>query len=1365
MSTSTPPNGQAASNEAGAAQHPDPNHLSLPTFHSVREPSNEREGRVSRTESTASGSASNRSRSRNPEPQSSRLLERLSFASNNARNDVDSKSKEKEKEREKEKAKENDIPRHNVSRRSGGFLLEPVSNSKRLSRESPTPSARQDLEDKRNGGDSELTLAKRRNRTYGHSSSSFKRSPLASEVKQDPVIHNYPISDQLVHGTDVRRSFSTSHSGSHFEATSGSTSRTMDVQRPPIPQVGFDNDPAQIVNMALTLSEGRRRLASGRRYVSTDQGDRRVVSAASTTNPSNTVRRRSIAPFLATNRQSSQSGSPRRKTSTKLWDSNTPTTPQSVDVSVTEVVPNLDVDSDFMDQISPATTARVAKAKAYFELAHEHRRLLPHLPPIRKPGTHVHLTGPEAMQKAYNPLQYVRNRKLRIWEKTAIDSEAEGWHDVLKVRAWVDAVVSSHPETQHDSLECVRLPPLDLRTAEADHEDTDDSPDEPKSTVLPRVVEQLRPKPLRPRSDWVTHPADLIADAYWLEQGLNKTKIQDRDNNLIYPPNTHFTFSGWRNQTPVNVPSRLQQPSPPPESHGDSLEETPSSALPELPTFKSAHHTHKSGRHGRRRDLIRDSVHGKSGSSSRERSRIRKKLFQDSSDSDYSASMSSEDAGIERGRRRLRRKRHETTVNNGLDKPRGHSQSKQTQQTSVPSHGDSSQGSSAPTSKRTSMDHTGLNKLFRVDSFKKSTPLTRSRNRQDASRPRSIQVPVRSSLEHEHHPRASTEYDTTTAPNSPNGVEWPSIAINLSPPPSRPSSPSKNPLSTILHPFHRKPHRGQGQISTTDFAHVPPVESVREDDVEKPVNDTDSRGQSPMTRTLTSLTKNQTNSTDVDDGTMQSSIEHRHSTASKASMRSTANAGTDHSRIRAIFKGGRIAEIVGNEVSRVGDFIWKRDIPIIYRHRGSASEGSIRSYEGSDSEREQHHQQQQQHSHHHGHHNQQQPLPPQQNGTTLKTPPHPTRSRSSTVSSTKSDRVAPAVMKTSNLESDRPRYNNPNLPSFTSPFQKDRQRQEKQQGLLAPEDAAIRSDPTDHISLLAAQRRAASHSPRLAALPKLDTGTPTTPSEVSRQKSYGFGAALDLSRSRDASDQLNSVIGPKSGLGVLRPTRSTSDLSKMGGSELGQEDGEPADVTWRDIERAYALLFTSTVKAREIGRRAEDPGEELPAFLLASLTPENRALHSAKPLRVKKRERHIVAAQNIMKTLEGHSLTFNKKLHSFTTSLIPTLHSQLQILEDQVENNMTPQVRMTADSAGELSMKLSTTSTLAVKELNDTIEVAFRRKRRGPIRLFRKLWFAGIEWTVVGLLWLIWAVVSVVRLALGMGRCVVRGVRWLLWID
>jgi hypothetical protein len=650
--------------------------------------------------------------------------------------------------------------------------------------------------------------------------------------------------------------------------------------------------------------------------------------------------------------------------------------------------------------------------------------------------------------------------------------------------------------------------------------------------------------------------------------------------------------------------------------------------------------------------------------------------------------------------------------------------------------GDSSQGSSAPGSKRSSIDHSAFSKLFKVDSLKTATPLTRSRNRQDASRSRNVgQVPIRSSLEHERPPRASTDYDTATAPSSPTTVEWPSIAINLSPPPSRTGSPTRKPIATILHPFHRKTHKEHGSISTTDFAHVPPVQSHP-----APTSHTDSadsRNHSPMTRGISPLSKNRTNSTEADDLALHSSHEQRHSVASRVSTRSKEVPVADHSKLRGIFKGGRIAEIVGNEVSRVGDYIWKRDPPNAYRHGGSTSEASIGPYE-TDSDKEHHHQ--------------------HQNGNILKTPPPMARSRSSTFESIPDGEIHPH-------NSDRPKYNNPNLPSFTSPFQKDRDQQEKKHGLLSPDDTAIRQDSSDHVGHI--RPRSNSRSPRLAQLPRLDTGgqTGNTPNDLSRQNTYGFGAALDLSRSRDASDQLNSVLGPVTGLSHLRPIRSTGDLAKANGSESGFDNQDGADVTSRDIERAYALLYTSTVKAREIGRRADDSDEDMPSYLYESLTTENKVRHNSIPMRVKRRERHIVAAQNIIKTLDGHNATVNNKLHTFTSSLIPALHTQLQALEDQVENTLTPQVRRTADAAGELSMKLSTTSTLAVKELNDTIEVAFRRKRRGPIRFVRKAWFAGIEWTVVGLLWLIWAIVSVIQNVLGLGRGMVRTVKWLFWID
>lgn len=1313
MSASTPvrPNGPAAT-KVFQDRADDNNHPSLPAFHSVHDYSR---GGEAGPDLVASSAPSHHSESRSGDHEAHLISGRLSFGSS-VRSD-ESKSKDK--------GKENDAVLYHVQRNSGGFLLESITNQKRFSQSSWT-TAHGDSRKKRESAGSDLSVSKRRQRNNANSNSSFRSSPLASEFRRDPIVHDHSTSDTLIPGTDIRRSLSSTQGVVRMNGSAASSSSNAEFQKPAVANVGYDQDPAQIVQMALSLSEGRRRLASGRRYVSMEQGERRVISTASTIDPRNSVRGKSIAPFLATNRQASRTGSPKGRQSNPLPDAN-----------YSELDEGLGYDMDFADQISPATAARVEKAKIYFEIAHEHRRLLSHLPPIRKPGSPASSTGPEAMQKAYNPLQYVRNRKLRIWEKTSFDSEADGWHDVEKVRAWVDAVISSHLETQHDELECVRLPPLDQRTAKSDDEDREDALNEPKSATSPRIPDPYHSKPTRPRSDWVTHPADLIADAYWLEQGMNKTKIQDRDNSLIYPPDTHFKFSGWRNTTPLDMRSDLQQPSPAPEIDTVTSDEAPPSALPELPTFKSAHRHHK---YARRRSKFKDSLQIKESSSSRERSRIRRKLFHDS-ESDDSASSSSDGDAIERGRRRLRRKRLQSPGEEGQKARGSSSPSKHS-----PRVGDSSQGSSAVDSKRSSVDHSALAKILKIDTLKKASPLSRSRNREGSSRPTSTRMPLRSSLEQERPPRASSDYDTTTVQNSPTGPQWPSIAINLSPPPSRAPSPARKPISAILTPFQRKhDHEENERISATDFARAPSAQPNQlAGEVKNHLDSSGSRGTSPMTRGMSPSSKNHTESPQPDDLILQHSGENSYNAASKVTTRSAGTSGSDHSRLRGIFKGGRIAELVGNEVSRVGDFIWKREPPPLYKHRPSASETSLRSYPGSDSDRE-----------------------AGVNGTVLTTPPpmHPP-TRSSTISSTKSEHLSPTITRLSPPSNGRPRYYNPNLPSFTSPFQRDREQQERKQGLLSTDDGRIRSDSTDHISRLAAQHRSSSHSPRLGrlALPKLDTGSARSSNDLDRKQSYGFGAALDLTRSRDASELLNTAISSATGLKGLHGSRSAGDLAHTAGSEATEEEADTEGISWRDIGRAEALLLSSTVKAREIGRRAAEEKVDLPKFFVDTLTPEDRALHTAQSMRVKKRELYIMAARNIMKNLDDYSSTFNDKLNDFSSSVAPGQHMQLQALEDLIENTMTPQVRTTADRVGQLSMKLTTTSTLAVKGLNDTIEVAFRRRRRGPIRLLRKVWFAGIEWTVVGLLWLIWAVVSIIQLILGSIRVTLKTVKWLLWI-
>jgi hypothetical protein len=489
--------------------------------------------------------------------------------------------------------------------------------------------------------------------------------------------------------------------------------------------------------------------------------------------------------------------------------------------------------------------------------------------------------------------------------------------------------------------------------------------------------------------------------------------------------------------------------------------------------------------------------------------------------------------------------------------------------------------------------------------------------------------------------------------------------------------------------------------------------------------------------------------------------DHRGSTISRISTKSTNTDG--HSKVRGIFKGGRIAELVGNEVSKVGDYIWKRDVPSSVRRRDSLS-SSIDSYHASDSDEE-----------------------PLQNGALIKTPlQHEKPFPSSETEAQRSERLSPTNSHSSPESGGKvdPRYHNPNLPSFTSPFEKDRDTQdEKKRNALSPTQSLEEAKGKhDHISHLAAEHRSATKSPRMDRLapPKLTLSrsasphTPFTMGEYDRQSSYGFGYSdRDFSKSRNASQVFNDVIKTNgnmvTGLASIHPTKSRSrsrvDLFRTTSYQSTSSAAvEVKDVTKRDIAFTAALLMSSAVKAREIEFRANASRDPLPAFLLNTIEPGSEEPDPSQPLRVRRKEEHLVAARNLIARLEKDGQRFQVKVQSFQSNIVPQLQMALQGLEDIVDNGLTPRVRKCGDEAGELSMKLSTTSTLAVKDVNERIDAAVRRRRKGPVRWLRRFGYLCIEWGVVALLWGIWSVVTCLRVIRGVVVGFLRVVRWLLFL-
>ncbi|KAI5289493.1 hypothetical protein KEM54_003773 [Ascosphaera aggregata] len=206
-------------------------------------------------------------------------------------------------------------------------------------------------------------------------------------------------------------------------------------------------------------------------------------------------------------------------------------------------------------QVSDATIARAEKARKHFELFAEYLKILHHLPPLRSrpvsaaPSASSSLTNQLLGEKQspkveggrpYNPLQYIRNRKVRFREKCPIDTAAEGWEDVGQVRKWVNTIIENQQASNYDVTECLDLPDVISMPAEG----TSDSFNMPMSRVMPATkpptTGDSSSKVKRPRVDWIANPADLLGDVAWLERDDNKLKIEDKDGNKVFPRDTTF---------------------------------------------------------------------------------------------------------------------------------------------------------------------------------------------------------------------------------------------------------------------------------------------------------------------------------------------------------------------------------------------------------------------------------------------------------------------------------------------------------------------------------------------------------------------------------------------------------------------------------------------------------------------------------------------------------------------------------------------------------------------------------------------------------------------------------------------------------
>lgn len=1143
---------------------------------------------------------------------------------------------------------------------SGGFLLDSLPRSKSLripshrSRQSESPA------EKRTVPEPDIVVPKKRSRfpwsRHKHSPSE-STAAAAAGTSSDPANNQQ---DSIQSHDDDRQSRTSSQA--EFGAN--------DTTEQAVP--GLDRDSIQIVNLALNLNESRRRNTSGLPLAS---GGRGPLSISQPT-PGPIDQHMPLPRGHGSQRDSSHNDYTQSPTDgvSKSKPGQSP---------VINLLPATVRNDRRAYEFSESTLARAEKARRHFELFDQYLRLIPSLPPLRTPPaakeseSSLPAATTTSMNREYNPLQMIRNRRVRYREKCPINAEAEGWLNVEKVHDWVTAIEDKYSHKTLDSTQSVKLPSFQHGQRTASHYEEDWDATTSPSASLRRVSRTNSVKAPRLRMDWRITPEELLADAAWAEDVENKTKIVDKDGNRLYPDSTELEV--------VDPSAEKQRLS---VETGDTRDEGQSSRHTSLSSTRPAQaHEFKSvgrGRHRSRFHAHSQSARSRSRSSSRKHSRWDKvRLRSGSASSDSSPE-----------RRKSSERKHRI-----WDHGR-----KSTELFAETEHLNSSGSRVSRGKSPAAALKSEKNKMPLGDPISLNTKVGRPHRKASFSSAGSIDDRI--------NPRMSMEGMDSTAPNSPaNASYFPSIAVNLSPPSSRSPSPAKKGLRHKIVSRHerskskhgdREPREHEDEsLDVTTPSHpalTPPSEYAEHAESSSKLEP------SPLPDVVSSSYFDEHPMTD--------------SQRSDSFPRGRKGQNLPESKLRGIFKGpGRIAELVGNEVSKVGDFVFKKDQGMDSRKSSSAS--TIAS-DSSDSEDE-------------GKKSDKRYGP---KGLLRRLPnigDEPGRA---------------------NRDSDRGTPNRSfigSLPSFTSPL-----RQDERSG--STDAIEYGTSPRDRTTAL--RKQDDSDTPKRAGLSRSRTldFSPTLGSTRTRMKQHGI---------RDQSVPYSLTRPPVTGLAQARASPGPGKGGRPGLSGASRawsisdrslhtlnDSGVPGKT---EVERTRALLLSSGIKAREIARRAHSVREPPPHWLQSAFGP------STSIPRVARISEFDVAAQHLLRRFENTQYSFQQSMHHFTTSTSAPLRSQLTELENLVNQSLTPRVRETADDAENLCVQLNTTSTLAVKSLSDALDRGLRKRRR-RFRWLRRTGFVVLEWTLVGILWWVWLIVMAFKLVRGVFRGFISGARWILWL-
>jgi len=315
-------------------------------------------------------------------------------------------------------------------------------------------------------------------------------------------------------------------------------------------------DPAQLVQMALSLSESRKRHTSGSLPVPIAVPRARNVSGAH--DKYGTVRTR---------------GSDRPRSASR-FDPSPASSSHSRDRQSTPSASA--IDDNVLYTFSPATLARAEKTRKYFELASEHRRLLECLPPLKpdaqatanytfesrsSPGyaqpdiqrVRSNTLGRHELGRQYNPLQILRNRRLRNRERRPLTVPPELFEDTQRVTTWMDDVEeASRQPAYRSSDDVVHLPHYSHEPDGLDGSNGSGKGHRRTGTAGTVVT--------RPENEWTIDPTERLADTYWTEQGDNKLLLENRRRQAIFPARARMSVNESRKSEELNHDQHKDSP-------------------------------------------------------------------------------------------------------------------------------------------------------------------------------------------------------------------------------------------------------------------------------------------------------------------------------------------------------------------------------------------------------------------------------------------------------------------------------------------------------------------------------------------------------------------------------------------------------------------------------------------------------------------------------------------------------------------------------------------------------------------------------------------------------------------------------------